>query len=81
MWRNWQTRRSQKPVVAIPWWFKSTHPHHKSRAREEVDSSLAFSIYSLRCFLCLTRSSIGNDQRLLVEELRINQSLDPVLSG
>ena len=27
MWRNWQTRRSQKPVVVTSWRFKSSHPH------------------------------------------------------
>src|SRR5882762_3219015 len=28
MWRNWQTRRSQKPVMVTSWRFKSSHPHH-----------------------------------------------------
>ena len=27
MWRNWQTRRSQKPVMVTSWRFKSSHPH------------------------------------------------------
>ncbi len=29
MWRNWQTRRSQKPVMVTSWRFKSSHPHQK----------------------------------------------------
>ena len=29
MWRNWQTRRSQKPVMVTSWRFKSSHPHHE----------------------------------------------------
>ena len=32
MWRNWQTRRSQKPVMVTSWRFKSSHPHQKIRA-------------------------------------------------
>jgi hypothetical protein len=32
MWRNWQTRRSQKPVMVTSWRFKSSHPHHDFRA-------------------------------------------------
>ena len=32
MWRNWQTRRSQKPVMVTSWRFKSSHPHHDLRA-------------------------------------------------
>ena len=27
-WRNWQTRWIQVPVVAIPWRFESSRPHH-----------------------------------------------------
>ena len=30
MWRNWQTRRSQKPVMVTSWRFKSSHPHQKN---------------------------------------------------
>ena len=33
MWRNWQTRRSQKPVMVTSWRFKSSHPHHKIEGR------------------------------------------------
>src|ERR1041385_1029046 len=29
MWRNWQTRRSQKPVMVTSWRFKSSHPHQR----------------------------------------------------
>src|SRR5689334_10938614 len=32
MWRNWQTRRSQKPVMVTSWRFKSSHPHQKIAA-------------------------------------------------
>ena len=32
MWRNWQTRRSQKPVMVTSWRFKSSHPHQKIEA-------------------------------------------------
>ena len=32
MWRNWQTRRSQKPVMVTSWRFKSSHPHQNSEA-------------------------------------------------
>src|SRR5260370_23673673 len=35
MWRNWQTRRSQKPVMVTSWRFKSSHPHQcLGRARK-----------------------------------------------
>ncbi len=27
MWRNWQTRTAQDRMGAIPWRFKSSHPH------------------------------------------------------
>src|SRR5437870_3587623 len=36
MWRNWQTRRSQKPVMVTSWRFKSSHPHHKTEASREA---------------------------------------------
>ena len=32
MWRNWQTRRSQKPVMVTSWRFKSSHPHQNIEA-------------------------------------------------
>jgi hypothetical protein len=32
MWRNWQTRRSQKPVMVTSWRFKSSHPHQNLEA-------------------------------------------------
>ena len=33
MWRNWQTRRSQKPVMVTSWRFKSSHPHQRIARR------------------------------------------------
>src|SRR5438128_12559489 len=33
MWRNWQTRRSQKPVMVTSWRFKSSHPHQEFQGR------------------------------------------------
>ena len=33
MWRNWQTRRSQKPVMVTSWRFKSSHPHQTGQRK------------------------------------------------
>src|SRR6266542_4577034 len=32
-WRNWQTRRSQKPLGASPWGFDSPSRHHFKASR------------------------------------------------
>ncbi len=46
MWRNWQTRRSQKPVMETSWRFKSSHPHQKvSKFGESVNRTRLFSVY------------------------------------
>src|SRR5947209_11912235 len=47
MWRNWQTRRPQKPVVATPWWFKSTHPHQIINSKGESANGSPFEFIKL----------------------------------
>src|SRR5260370_34565903 len=47
MWRNWQTRRSQKPVMVTSWRFQSSHPHHDLWASPDL-SGLALSAVSAR---------------------------------
>src|SRR2546421_11054034 len=49
MWRNWQTRRSQKPVMVTSWRFKSSHPHHEIEKASPENSGLAFSHNSVWC--------------------------------
>src|SRR6185295_6899421 len=45
MWRNWQTRRSQKPVMVTSWRFKSSHPHQGVVRRVlKRDSPLCLSL-------------------------------------
>ena len=36
MWRNWQTRRSQKPVMVTSWRFDPSHPHFQNSKGEPV---------------------------------------------
>ena len=45
-WRNWQTRRLQVPVVAIPCGFKSHLPHLKGVVEiRHLFSVVSFSLY------------------------------------
>jgi hypothetical protein len=44
MWRNWQTRRSQKPVMVTSWRFKSSHPHQKIKASLLIQTRLFSSL-------------------------------------
>ena len=52
-WRNWQTRRLQVPVVAIPCGFKSHLPHFLFALIQETGAAirpLLFLIYSVLLF-------------------------------
>src|SRR5262249_16713023 len=42
MWRNWQTRRSQKPVMVTSWRFKSSHPHQENQGRVPTNRTRLF---------------------------------------
>src|SRR6188474_1754289 len=44
MWRNWQTRRSQKPVMVTSWRFKSSHPHQREVRRVSSETRLFVSL-------------------------------------
>jgi hypothetical protein len=44
MWRNWQTRRSQKPVMVTSWRFKSSHPHQEIEASLLIQTRLFSSL-------------------------------------
>src|SRR5678816_832214 len=47
MWRNWQTRRSQKPVMVTSWRFKSSHPHQREVRRVSSETRLFVSLNRL----------------------------------
>lgn len=69
MWRNWQTRRSQKPVVATPWWFKSTHPHQaKAKVRRLCNAAFTFAFFLSLAFSCslLPVFNLDDDEGLVV---------------
>src|SRR5207245_2260762 len=51
MWRNWQTRRSQKPVMVTSWRFKSSHPHQLFNKSEEFSIKLNASLLTGSLFL------------------------------
>src|ERR1044072_9642610 len=48
MWRNWQTRRSQKPVMVTSWRFKSSHPHQN----KEIQPSTGLQASCGWFFIC-----------------------------
>ena len=48
MWRNWQTRRSQKPVMVTSWRFKSSHPHQKIKYNHPHLSSIPWMVFSCK---------------------------------
>ena len=54
MWRNWQTRRSQKPVMVTSWRFKSSHPHQK------IEASLLIQTRLFSSFLTIPPHEIEN---------------------
>lgn len=54
MWRNWQTRRSQKPVMVTSWRFKSSHPHQK------IGASLLIQTRPFSSFLTIPPLEIEN---------------------
>src|SRR6185295_9174337 len=54
MWRNWQTRRSQKPVMVTSWRFKSSHPHQK------IEASLLIQARPFSSFLTIPPLEIEN---------------------
>jgi hypothetical protein len=63
MWRNWQTRRSQKPVMVTSWRFKSSHPHQKIEASllmqaRPFSSFLQFPLMKLKIFVTDFRSPV-----------------------
>src|SRR3954447_15205165 len=88
MWRNWQTRRSQKPVMVTSWRFKSSHPHQNSKGGQRTPTLFIFAFSTGQSLvnalgdivLGLRIRHIRNDQRLLVKQARIDQRLHPVLS-
>src|SRR6185369_2764579 len=47
MWRNWQTRRSQKPVMVTSWRFKSSHPHQRVTRRVVREARLFVPLIKL----------------------------------
>src|SRR6266568_8076852 len=69
MWRNWQTRRSQKPVMVTSWRFKSSHPHHVFKGESKGFALLiGFGLVSTTCGLVSTTCGSGwltqeNDDR------------------
>jgi hypothetical protein len=54
MWRNWQTRRSQKPVMVTSWRFKSSHPH------QNIEASLLMQARPFSSFLTIPPIEIEN---------------------
>ena len=63
MWRNWQTRRSQKPVMVTSWRFKSSHPHQQIEASlliqtRPFSSFLQFPHLKLKIFVTDFRSPV-----------------------
>ena len=63
MWRNWQTRRSQKPVMVTSWRFKSSHPHQNIRASllmqaRPFSSFLQFPLMKSKIFVTDFRSPV-----------------------
>ena len=47
MWRNWYTRRSQKPMVARPCGSKSHHAHKKSSPRDKLGAPRVHPVATL----------------------------------
>ena len=70
MWRNWQTRRSQKPVMVTSWRFKSSHPHQGVVRRVVKPARLFVSLDRLLTTLNATSHTnvkiIVTDFRMLV---------------
>ena len=63
MWRNWQTRRSQKPVMVTSWRFKSSHPHQNIEASllmqaRPFSSYQQFPHWKLKIFVTDFRSPV-----------------------
>gem|GEM_PF-370347 len=59
MWRNWQTRRSQKPVMVTSWRFKSSHPHQTKKFGEAPKRASPF-LFLLRQIIRKRDRSAGN---------------------
>jgi hypothetical protein len=63
MWRNWQTRRSQKPVMVTSWRFDPSHPHSQN-LKGEPNQRLA---------LLLFRMLIYQREYMVVVQLALSQ--------
>ena len=70
VWWNWQTCRTQNPMVAIPYRFDPGHRHHENGFLYQ-EPVFFISVLILFC-LCFTTKSIGDDlcrwdSRLIIE--------------
>src|SRR2546430_14321532 len=60
MWRNWQTRRSQKPVMVTSWRFKSSHPHHEFQGESNGSPFLISSVLTVPPAVRLVSTTCGS---------------------
>src|SRR5690242_1609608 len=67
MWRNWQTRRSQKPVMVTSWRFKSSHPHQRVARRVDLVARLLVCLNKLLTTLNITPHTNG---KIIVTDFR-----------
>ena len=67
MWRNWQTRRSQKPVMVTSWRFDPSHPHFKTAGASHINGSpfFRFAFLFMRGKLFLNESACVQHQSIV----------------
>ena len=79
MWRNWQTRRSQKPVMVTSWRFKSSHPHHFLASRglvlfllpRRINKGMRFLKWSADILSASGRSPLISPEEIAWKSLRL----------
>ena len=82
VWWNWQTCRTQNPMVAIPYRFDPGHRHHENGFLYQ-EPVFFISVLILFCF-CFSAKSIGDDLGLTVlsdERKRPSEPSEPARSG
>src|SRR5919205_4040241 len=70
MWRNWQTRRSQKPVMVTSWRFKSSHPH-QGVVRRVVDQEARLFVRLNKLLATLNKPPHTNGKIIVTDFRRL----------